>query len=161
MLSGNITKMSTILAHLAANGLSGEGRVSLTRLRLGMNYFTGSVSALWEKFFETPSYFQRVFSRSVFSKTLDGQGIMCAGFCLRSASVGPQSCFKGTYRQRKDAKTLGECLECTAGHYCDWRDFSAGLGSPKPCAEGTYRSEEGADDRSQCESVSVFPHAAD
>ena len=139
-LSGNVGPVTVVLAGLAANGLPGRDRVCLNEIRLEMNYLTGSLDApLWDKFVQKTEYWDSLKNQ----------------FMPRSASFGPQSCFEGTYRQRASAITLGECFKCTAGHYCDWRNFSMGLGSPKPCPEGTYRREEGADDRSQCESISA------
>ena len=133
MLSG---KVGTALTVLAANGHSAR----LNQIQLAMNYLTGSLDAqLWDKFIRKTEYYDYLTRQ----------------WLTRSASFGPQSCFKGTYRQRASASTLGKCFKCTAGHYCDWRNFSMGLGSPKPCPEGTYRREEGADDRSQCESFSA------
>ena len=132
-----------LCSQLNGNQLTGEipkelGRANLNDLRLGVNYLTGSLGALWDKFFDNPWYRDQNQWKA------------------RSASLEPQSCLKGAYRQRTDAKTLGKCLECTAGHYCDWSSFSTGLGSPKPCPEGTYQGGEGADDPSQCECFSVL-----
>ena len=149
MLSGHMENL-TCLADLAADGR----RKLLRDLRLGANYLAGSLnrtsvagSTIWVKFIQDPRYYDH--SNTFCAKYKTGSKWMS-----RSGSFDIQSCFKGTYRQRDTAETLGECKSCKDGHLCDWASFSEGLGSPRPCPEGTYLNESRADAVSECEPIS-------
>ena len=111
-----------------------------------MNYLTGSINtmtksgSLWTKFQTNFAYWDALNKKTA----------------SRQMSSGPQACFKGTFRTQSDAKTLGQCEPCTAGCYCDWKDWSQSLASPIPCANGTYGTDTGADDKTDCKPVSLF-----
>ena len=40
----------------------------------------------------------------------------------RLAMFDPQSCGPGSFRHRTFAQSLGDCKQCTKGHYCDWQN---------------------------------------
>ena len=98
MLIGNV---STALSGLAANGRLGQRRVSLSDLRLGQNYLTGSLGKLWDNFFWYTFYTEQ---RGNIWKA-------------RVGSFGPQSCFKGTYRRHVNSCS-GPAHSHVYRHFC-------------------------------------------
>ena len=79
----------------------GQRRVSLSDLRLGQNYLTGSLGKLWDNFFWYTFYTEQ---RGNIWKA-------------RVGSFGPQSCFKGTYRRHVNSCS-GPAHSHVYRHFC-------------------------------------------
>ena len=79
----------------------------------------------------------------------------CTIWKSRTGQLDPQSCFRGTFRSRISLDSLGQCIPCTPGHYCDWNSWEEGLTSPKPCPATTYQNRLGADAKSDCKPCSL------
>ena len=109
----------------------------LLHRKVHTNYLTGDLGALYWNFTVNTRFGFKV-------------GCNKGEWIARYGVFDPQSCLPGTYRTRTSASTLGECTPCRKGHFCNWKNWSEGLATPRLCPQGTYRATEGATKESDC-----------